>query len=298
MKLSIAIITWNRAKQLVAALSSCCHCKLPKETEFVIIDNASTDDTEEKVKHFFSDKTYPIYYEKMSENLGAGIGRNYAFSKSKGEYVYFLDDDAYIDINTNMNFFVKGIDILDNHTDIMTLTTQIYDLMWKANRVSENGPIIYGNLRKCFMVCGGSHFLRRSFFKNTEPYFSNKYGYEELKPSLLVSDAGYLNVFTPDLTIIHNPSINKWNYNNEKNQEVLVKYVVNQFVLKSHIYPLICYPVCYGVYLYRKYKYLRNTSSAMIHKTITALESSNNIKKRLKVKTIYRLYRDFGISIF
>lgn len=296
MKLSIAIITWNRSKQLVDALNSCCHCKLSKDTEFVIIDNASTDDTEEKVKHFFSDKIYRMYYEKMSENLGVGTGRNYAFSKSNGEYVYFLDDDAYID--NDKDFFVKGIDILDNHTEIMTLTTQIYDLMWKSNRVPENGPIIYENMRKCFMLCGGSHFLRKSFFKNTEPYFSNQYGYEELKPSLLVSDAGFLNAFTPVLTVVHNPSINKWNYNNHKNKEVLIKYVVNQFVLKSKMYPRIYYPLCYGIYLYRRYKYLKNINSTEIHKAIIAQQNSYNIDKKLKIKTVYHLYRDFGISIF
>ena len=298
MKLSIAVITWNRSKQLIDALNSCNLCELPKETEFIIIDNASTDDTEEKVKHFFSDKIYPVYYEKMNENLGAGIGRNYAFSKSNGEYVYFLDDDAFINTNEGTDFFIKGIDILDNHADIMTLTTQIYDLMWKSNSVSENGPVIYENIRKCFMVCGGSHFLRRSFFKNTEPYFSNKYGYEELKPSLLVSNAGLTNAFTPELTVIHNPSTNKWNYNNKINQEILIKYVVNQFVLKSRIYPMIYYPVCYVIYLYRKYKYLKNIHPAIIHKALISLRNSCNIDERLKIKTIYRLFRDFGISIF
>lgn len=297
MKLSIAIITWNRSKQLIEALDSCNLCELPKETEFIIIDNASTDDTEEKVKHFFSDKIYPVYYEKMTENLGAGNGRNYAFSKANGDYVYFLDDDAYIDIKTN-NFFIKGISILDNHKDIMTLTTQIYDLVWKSNRVSENGPIIYENLRKCFMVCGGSHFLRKSFFKNIEPYFPNKYGYEELKPSLLVSNSGFLNAFTPELTVIHNPSINKWNFDDEKNQEILIKCVVNQFVLKSKIYPLIYYPICYVVYLYRKHKYLRKIHPVEIRKVITSLRNSCSINERLKIKTIYHLYRDFGISIF
>lgn len=298
MKLSIAIITWNRANQLIEALTSCTFCRLPESTEFIIIDNASVDDTEEKVKFFFSDKKYSIYYEKMKENVGAGMGRNYAFSKASGDYVYFLDDDAYLDINKSVNFFIKAIDILDTYGDVMTLTTQIYDLMWKSNRVSENGPIIYGSLKKCFMVCGGSHFLRRSFFKDEEPYFSNRYGYEELKPSLLVSDAGFLNAFTSELTVIHNPIINKWDYNDEKNKEILVRYVVNQFVLKSNIYPLIYYPLCYGVYVYRKHRYLKDISVAEIDRMIDELQATYSLNRKLKIKTIYRLYKDFGISIF
>lgn len=298
MKLSIAIITWNRANQLIEALTSCTLCRLPEDTEFIIIDNASVDDTEEKVKFFFSDKKYSVYYEKMKENVGAGMGRNYAFSKASGAYVYFLDDDAYLDVNKNVDFFIKAIDIFDAYGDIMTLTTQIYDLMWKSNRVSENGPIIHGNLKKCFMVCGGSHFLRRSFFKDEEPYFSNRYGYEELKPSLLVYDAGFLNAFTSELTVIHNPIVNKWDYNNEKSKEILIRYVVNQFVLKSNMYPLIYYPLCYGVYLYRRHRYLKDISATVISRMLKELQDSYKLKRKLKIKTIYRLYKDFGLFIF
>lgn len=298
MKLSIAIITWNRSIQLIEALTSCVLCKLPADTQFVIIDNASTDDTETKVKHFFENRSFLFYYEKMAENMGAGIGRNYAFSKCNGEYVYFLDDDAYIDVKVNDDFFLKAINILDAHQEIVTLTTQIYDLMLKLNRVSGTGPIIYDGLRKLFMVCGGSHFLRRTFFSNDEPYFSNKYGYEELKPSLLVYDAGLLNVFAPELIVIHNPTVNKWNYNEKKNQEVLIRYVVNQFILKSNIYPSVCYPLCYGVYLYRKHKYLKGISKDLIKKVFNELRNSCSLRKRIRIKTVYFLYKNFGLSIF
>lgn len=95
--LSIVVITWNRSKQLAEALGSCFACDLPEDTEFVIIDNASTDDTEAVVSSLFKNYQYDFYYEKMSENLGVGKGRNYAYLKSHGKYVYFLDDDAYID---------------------------------------------------------------------------------------------------------------------------------------------------------------------------------------------------------
>ena len=49
-KLSIGVVTMNRAAQLKEALESCLACQLPAKTEFIIIDNASTDNTEEIVK--------------------------------------------------------------------------------------------------------------------------------------------------------------------------------------------------------------------------------------------------------
>ena len=43
MELTIALVTMNREKQLIKALNSCLSCELPDETEFVIVDNCSTD---------------------------------------------------------------------------------------------------------------------------------------------------------------------------------------------------------------------------------------------------------------
>ena len=53
MKLSIALVTMNREKQLIEALQSCIASTLPKDTQFVIIDNASTDGTESVITDFF-----------------------------------------------------------------------------------------------------------------------------------------------------------------------------------------------------------------------------------------------------
>lgn len=51
-KLSICVITMNRREQLVEALASCLLCKIPKDTQFVVVDNGSTDNTENDVKKY------------------------------------------------------------------------------------------------------------------------------------------------------------------------------------------------------------------------------------------------------
>ena len=94
----------NRAMQLKEALESCLFCNLPAETEFVIVDNASSDNTEQLVKATLGNSNFKYYYDKLSENLGVGGGRNYAFDKARGKYVYMLDDDAVID-NANPDFY-------------------------------------------------------------------------------------------------------------------------------------------------------------------------------------------------
>ena len=162
--LSICVVTMNRASQLNEALESCLACELPKETEFIIVDNASTDQTEQVVTELFQAHQYSYIYEKLDKNLGCGGGRNYAFTQAKGKYIYALDDDAIIDTKKNRLFFEEAIAILNKYHDIVSLTTQIYDTAWKANRLSGNKIKYAENLYKLKMFCGGSHFLRKDFF--------------------------------------------------------------------------------------------------------------------------------------
>lgn len=294
MKLAIAIITMNRAQQLKEAIESCFRSKLPDDTEFVVIDNASTDNTQAVVEDLFHASPYHLYYEKLNDNLGVGKGRNYAFSKASAEYVYFLDDDAYIDITHNQDFFINAIKILDENDIIKTLTTQIFDLLWDKNRVEIDGPLYKEGLYKCYRFCGGSHFLRSSFFKGSDPYFPNKYGLEEIFPSLRVAEEGGINAFAPSLNVIHNPKVNKWS---SGNKELLVTEIVSKYAMKSIIYPVLTIPVLYFAFLARSIKVLNIKFIIQAHKKIKDLK--NNVEtKRIKNSTVYKLFKDFGFSVF
>lgn len=295
-KLSIVVITMNRATQLIEALESCLRCKLPS-VQFVIVDNASTDDTDKRVHSFFEDKDVDYFYEKVPVNLGVGKGRNYAYSHVKGEYAYFLDDDAVIDTERNNLFFEIAINRLDSNPDIMSLSTQIYDNAWEANRKECSSVKIADNIYKYYMLCGGSHFLRTSFFK-ADPYYSNKYAYEELLPSIRVADANKLNVFCPDIKIIHNPKVNKWN-KDLANLAIRINEFACQRRIKSMLYPRIFAPVLYVAYCMRYFKYLRGTNMwATGNEIMDGLEKNHKINKRVKVSTVITLYKDFGLEIF
>lgn len=296
-KLSVAVITMNRSKQLAEALESCFACVLPNDIEFIVIDNASTDDTEFVVHSLFKKYTYSYYYEKMSENLGVGKGRNYAYLKSHGEYVYFLDDDAYIG-NKDLLFFTKALSFLDKNPAVVTLTTQIYDLIWKANRVPDTGPPFVDGLQLLYMFCGGSHFLRRSFWGDTEPYFPNEYGYEEVLPSLRVADAGFVNAFAPGLLVIHNPQVNKWNFDDDKNEDYLIKELVCQRVMKTKFYPKLFGPIVYFAYLVRSRKYLTPDKKRKADQLSDSIVNQYVFGKRIKIFTVFSLWRKFGLGVF
>lgn len=90
-RLSIVIITYNMAEFLPTALRS-----LEKQTcqdfEVIIVDNHSTDNTEEVIKSFPS---LDISYYKIHNHGILSKSRNMGLEKAKNEWTAFLDADDY-----------------------------------------------------------------------------------------------------------------------------------------------------------------------------------------------------------
>ena len=62
-----------------------------KNWELIIVDDCSTDDTDEVVRPYLADER--IKYVKNEKNSGAAISRNRALRKAKGKWIAFLDSD-------------------------------------------------------------------------------------------------------------------------------------------------------------------------------------------------------------
>lgn len=297
--LTIAVITMNRQKKLIEALESCISCKLHQSTEFVIFDNASTDDTKNAIEEFSSrHQEYEVRYFYSHENLGVGGGRNKAFEYSRGKYVYFLDDDAIISPENEGSFFVDNIDFLENNTSVASVTTQIYDEIFGYSRTQNVSTKTIDGMPLMFFYLGGSHFLRKSYFSNPL-YFDIKYGSEEYVPSILAFDKGYYNVFNKNVSIIHKPERNKWVEGTDEMRKILVSGAAVTYATKKMLYPKVFMPIVYLGYKVRtkkhlaQYKGAKNEADKMIRKICT----SNKIKK-IKISTVIKLYNLFGITVF
>lgn len=59
--------------------------------ELLIVDDCSTDNTDEVVKQYLKDER--IHYFKNEKNSGAAVSRNQALRKAKGRWIAFLDSD-------------------------------------------------------------------------------------------------------------------------------------------------------------------------------------------------------------
>jgi glycosyltransferase involved in cell wall biosynthesis len=88
-KVSVILPTYNRAEILPRSINSVIK-QTYSDLELVVVDDASTDDTESVVKSFEDER---IKYIKQDENKGANVARNTGISQSTGEYIAFQDSD-------------------------------------------------------------------------------------------------------------------------------------------------------------------------------------------------------------
>lgn len=294
-KLTIAVLTMNRADQMRHAIESCFNAVLPKNTQFVIVDNASSDHTYMVVKELKDKSLYDMIYHPLPENLGVGGGRNVCFDLSEGEYLYILDDDAEISYECQKTFFVKSLEYMDKNQDVMTLTTRIED-----NVFGKRTPIKAKNMTKDGLPCvylfqGGSTFLRREYFQ--PPLFMNiMYGHEEVPVAMHVMDDGYYNVYMADIFINHLPRVDKWKINKD---DININGINNLYVIKSMLYPILFRFPLWVVFVLRLRKYNINDKTLIAkQKVIRKKIMSNNKLQKIQILTVIKAFKEFGITVF
>lgn len=88
----VSIITpsYNSAK-FISETIECVQKQTYTNWEMIIVDDCSTDSTEEAVTPFLDDKR--IKYLKNEKNSGAAVSRNRALREAQGKWVAFLDSD-------------------------------------------------------------------------------------------------------------------------------------------------------------------------------------------------------------
>ena len=98
MKLSIVIPAYNVENLILRCLKSVLNQDLPlNEFEVIVVDDGSTDNTYKVVEGFILDKNNITLINQKNQKQGAA--RNTALKIAKGEYVWFVDSDDYVESN-------------------------------------------------------------------------------------------------------------------------------------------------------------------------------------------------------
>lgn len=87
---SIIMPSWNTARFIEESIQSVI-AQTYTNWELLIVDDCSTDNTDEIVQPFLFDER--IRYFKNEKNSGAALTRNRAMREAKGEWIAFLDSD-------------------------------------------------------------------------------------------------------------------------------------------------------------------------------------------------------------
>lgn len=294
-KLTIAVLTMNRAEQMRHAIESCLNCVLPSRTQFVIVDNASTDHTQGIADELKKISVYDILYKRLPENRGVGGGRNVCFDLAEGEYIYLLDDDAEISEECYESFFVQSLEYMDRNHNVMTLTTRIEDRVYGKRIPILSKSMKIDGLPCAYLFQGGSTFLRRDYFFS--PLFMNiMYGHEEVPVSMAVWDAGKSNVYMTDIFVNHLPKVNKWKIDQDK---INVHGISNIYAIKSMLYPSVFRIPLFLVYRMRLRRYHIKDKTLLMEeeKARKAFMAENKIKK-IRFISVIRAFREFGVTVF
>ena len=165
---SVIIATYNRAEFIVKTIESIINQKC-QDFEIIIVDDGSTDNTEDVLIPYVSDKI--LYFKK--ENAERGAARNVGIKKANGVFLTFIDSDDLM-YDNHLEVAIKFL----NENDEVVFYGQGYETKTQLGEVlishqeilNPNQSLLKGNFLSCIGV-----FIKRQNFVN------EGYGFSEIR---------------------------------------------------------------------------------------------------------------------
>src|SRR4051812_548873 len=229
---SIVIPAYNRAHMIKETLETTFQQTYPRY-EVILVDDGSTDNTEEVVKSIDNPKF--IYHKKGNEERA--VARNTGFQVAKGDYVTLLDSDDYL-YPTHLEEAVKYINA-NNNPEVIRFDYDVVDTNKNLLQIAKMPPqinkrMVNGN----FMGCSGIILRRDIAIKyafNGDRDLSGSEDYE-----LWIRLAARFKVHTPDIVTCslhsHEERSVIFNITEDtlvKRIELLIKYAFADKVVKK-----------------------------------------------------------------
>lgn len=245
MNLSVVIPTKNRAELLKKALLSIVAQSLPQnQFELIIIDNGSTDHTQEIIKEF----TLKIKNLKniYNETPGLHVGRHEGLNNSSYEILVYLDDDVELfpkHLENIVESFKNNEVVLIGGKNLPKFESEPplwLQEMWKEKKcINQLSILDFGNDIKYIdpnFVWGCNFSIRKSilieaggFHPDAMPQELIKYrGDGETSVSNFIKESHYKAIYHPDISVYH------FVPNNRMTEEYFCKRMFNQGISDSY----------------------------------------------------------------
>ena len=128
---TVIVATYNRKEMLIQAVNSVL-CQSYKKIEIVIIDDCSSDGTEQTVQKEYGNISSVVYC-KNKVNLGPGLTRLKAYKEAcRGSYVVFMDDDDYFIDN---NYFLKAVNLHEKEKNLSFVAPNHFIYNYMNNKI-------------------------------------------------------------------------------------------------------------------------------------------------------------------
>jgi len=146
VKVSVAIPTYNRKEKLRRLLNSLKESTF-KDFEVVVVDDASTDGTEEMIKNEFP----YVKCIKHEKPMLVAKSRNDAIDITEGDYVFFVDDDNVVERDA----IEKLLNYIEDHEEVGTIApvTCYYTM---PQNVMYAGAVFSKFMRRTISLYSGS----------------------------------------------------------------------------------------------------------------------------------------------
>lgn len=147
MKVSVIVAAYNLENEIEKCLQSL-HEQTMAETEFLIIDDGSTDNTATVIKNYLNKVNDARFKYLYKQNGGQSDARNYGLNYATGEYIWFVDgDDTVVGTNSLQKLYQHAH---DNNLDILVFNFK-FNNKWNdkyANKVGlpniDNNKLLTG----------------------------------------------------------------------------------------------------------------------------------------------------------
>jgi GT2 family glycosyltransferase len=206
-EVSVVIVTYQRRNDLALAMESMA-AQRGVELELVIVDNGSTDGTEEFVRSW---GRLPTILHCARRNLGASVGRNIGIRLARAPYVAFMDSDA---VALDDDLVLRLLEALRNEPLAAATAPAIYEdaqrqRMWFLAGYPDKGG--YHDFQRSRTEWQDPHYISTCFslwrrdVLETLDGFDPAYPYifEDLDLCARARDGGWKFVVLPDTAVQH-----------------------------------------------------------------------------------------------